>query len=553
MSQAEIKTKLRIRSSEDLSLQMEGLLALAEVLNKQLDQWYLSGGTLLGAHRDGDFIPWDWDVEVTVLTEEAQPREGVLLKGLLQAGFAISSIDPSHNNFKIVASGWGTEYEILGRYLKDDGRVRARPMTEVPARFFEVHEVVRFRGHSFPAPSPVGDFLHALYGDWRTPLKTADKRAYFSSVAYTKKSSSRTSLRMAQVRRLLIPAQIREFPKVTESDIERFQSWDLELGWCNKPNVTWVDNSNLLANKKKNVSGLAVCSTDAMGSRSCYQPNANPDVSFYGDSFCMCQDVQDEDTFPWHLGELRGTRVSNYGAVNYGLDQALLRLSRDYHKDSAGTVVLAVTPITMARCVSVYCHYLEPGNIFAIKPRFCLNDDGSLRIVNYPLSSKRDLLKLEQYKDFFRQYDEHYRFWRKSRFNYYMLQLPRKVASLLGAASVPQPCKSFEYEIGFWKSHEGLFLGMMAYYQQMAEQYGFKPVFFLQHQKRSLQYIKQKMSNQLPWTLVLSRAVDRFPAITFLDEADIFAAYGDVEQLYTGSHHSPQANRMIGDYLNLHL
>ena len=550
MNRAEIENKLRIRSAKELSLQMEGLVALAKVLNNHLDQWFLSGGTLLGACRDNDFIPWDWDVEVTVLTEEAKLKEGVLLKGLLEAGFAISSADSSFENFKIVASGWGTEYEILGRHLKSDNKVRARLTVEVPAHFFETFEVVEFRGYNFPAPSPADGFLQALYGDWKTPRKTADKRAYFSSAAYTKKSLSITSQRIAKVWKLLVPSQVREFPRVTEAGIERFKSWDAELGWCNQINATKVDNSDRSANNKKNVTGLSIFSTDAKGSRICRYPSANPDISFYGDSYCMCRDVQDEHTFPWYLGELRGSRVSNYGVGNYGLDQALLRLTRDYHKDPGKIVVLAVTSITMARCVSVYRHYLEPGNIFAIKPRFSLNENGTLYTVKYPLSCKQDLLKLEQYKRFFHQYDEHYHFWRKSRFDYYIHQLPRKVAARVGVGFVPQPFKKFEYEVGFWQSHERLFLGMMSYYQQTAERFGFRPVFLLQHHKRSLRCVKEKHSYQLPWACAISKAAEEFPAITFLDESDIFSEYNNIDELYNRSHHSPRANRMIAKYLD---
>ena len=59
-------SKIRIRTSQELSLQMEGLIELKKIMNSLLKNWFLSGGTLLGVYRDGDFIPWDWDVEVTV-------------------------------------------------------------------------------------------------------------------------------------------------------------------------------------------------------------------------------------------------------------------------------------------------------------------------------------------------------------------------------------------------------------------------------------------------------------------------------------------------------
>ena len=554
MSRTENNDKLRIRSAEELSRQMEGLVVLSKVLDATLDHWFLSGGSLLGAYRDGDFIPWDWDVEVTVLTEEAREKEGALLKGLLTAGFVIVSSDSSRENFKIVAAGWGTEYEILGRYLKENEGFRARRMTEVPARFFETHETVTFRGHDFPAPSPTDDFLEALYGDWKTPLKTSDKQSYFSAGAYRYGATGRYVRRMGQLGQLLMPPQVQEFPPVHEVAIDRFQSWDRELGWCNQPNWTKVDKSDRSSTAKKSSSGLAVFSTDEKGSRSCRHPSARTEVSIFGDSYCMCRDVHDEETFPWYLGELRGTRVANYGVGNYGLDQALLRLQRDYPQDPGESVVLAVTSITMARCVSVYRHYLEPGNLFAIKPRFRLGGDGGgLYRVEYPLDNKQELLSLAEHRNHFRAHDEHYGFWRKSRIDYYIRLLPKKVAARFGMGSNPPPYKTFEYESSFWRSHEALFLGMMAFYQQLAEHHGFKPVFLLQHHKRSLEYLTDKAAEQLPWTSAMARATEQFPDITFLDEADIFAGCDDIEALYTRSHHSPNANRMIAEYLNSYL
>ena len=112
---------------------------------------------------------------------------------------------------------------------------------------------------------------------------------------------------------------------------------------------------------------------------------------------------------------------------------------------------------------------------------------------------------------------------------------------------------TFEYEISFWRSHEALFLGMMAFYQQLAEHHGFKPVFLLQHHKRSLEYLTGKPSEQLPWTSTIGKASEKFPGITFLDEADIFAGCDDIEALYTRSHHSPKANRKIAHYVSKYL
>lgn len=545
------KDKLRTRTPEELSVRMDGLIVLKDVLNSALDDWFLSGGTLLGACRDGDFIPWDWDVEVTVLTEEASQKEGALIKALLKAGFDISSYDPSFENFKIVAEGWGTEYEILGRYYNKEKDTRARIMTETPAKFFQQKEMINFRGHIFPAPSPSSGFLESLYSDWRTPKKTSDKKEYFSASSYQVTFIGRVLRRAKRFKNILSRLFITEFPRITPSQIEGFKSWDRELGWCNQSNVVKVDKSDRSIKRSNSSLGLAVFSIDEKGSRICSNPDDDTEISIYGDSYSMCRDVQDEETFAWYLGEMRGTRVGNYGVGNYGVDQALLRLERDYHKDPAKFVVIAVPTITMARSVSVYRHYLEPGNIFAIKPRFIL-DEGSekVRLVPYPLKDKTEFKYLNKYKYFFRKYDEHYQFWKKYRFNFYFKQIPVRVLNRLGIGKKPVPFKSFEYEASFWRSHENLFYGMMGFYQDLANKNGFKPIFLLMHMKRSLEFIQGKEYCDIPWKSVLSTAAKKFPGIIFLDQSDFFSDYEKIDEFYTKTHHSPKANKIIAEYLN---
>lgn len=545
------RQKLRTRSSKELDEQFEGLLVLAEVLNSRLSGWFLSGGTLLGAHRDGDFIPWDWDVEVTVLTEEVKPREGQLLMSLAKAGFLITGSDSSVGNFKIVATGWGTDYEILGRSLDTESRLRKRDMTEVPAAFFESRDSIKLRGKSFPAPAPVEGFLEALYGDWRTPRKTLDKQAYFSNAAYRKMRQSRLRRLIPGLMRTLFPPRVKEFPKISEEALMRFRSWDSDLGWCNQPNVIKIDKSDRSASEKKKApDGFAIFSTDERGSRTCKYPEGTSDISVYGDSYGMCRDVHDWETFAWWLAAARRTRVSNYGVGNFGLDQGLLHLERNFANDPAETVIMAVPTITMARCVSVYRHYLEPGNLLAVQPRFLLNADGELSVLPYPLEKKTDFRRLDQFQQHFRQHDQHFEFWRENRRRYFTSTLPRKVLARYGVGSTLPEQKTFDYEASFWTSEEKLFMGMMQFYKELSQKLSFRPIFLLQHQKRSLEFVQKRPAEELPWRPVIDRAVMAFPEITFLDESIIFADYESVEDLYTRSHHSPTANRMIASYLN---
>ena len=547
-------SKIRIRTSQELSLQMEGLIELKKIMNSVLKNWFLSGGTLLGVYRDGDFIPWDWDVEVTVLSEEAITKEGELLKNLVLAGFTITNLDSTKENFKIDAKGWGTSYEIVGRYLKDNNSIRARSMTEVPSKFFQSTETVTLRGHDFPAPSPADKFLEAMYGDWKKPKKTVDKNQYYSKSAHKKHLFLDYIAKLSRIFKLILPDEIKEFPNFSKSHIQRFQTWDKDLGWCNLPNHTKLDRSDRLLKYQKIPSGLAVINTDKKGSRQCFYPSGKSEISFYGDSYIMCRDVQDNETIPWYLGEIRKTRVANYGVGNYGLDQALLRLKRDYQHERSEIVILAAVSITMARCCSVYRHYLEPGNFFALKPRFKINKNNQeLELIQYPFKEKEEIIELKKYKKFLRLNDEHFDLWRKNKLNYYFYNLPRKIIKKLGINLPQKPFKTLEYELSFWQKQEDLFFKMMEFFQKLADQNNFKPIFLLQHQKRSLEYLKNKSLDQLEWNSVINKSKEKFPKITFLDEAEIFNKYNDIEELYTRSHHSPKANLMVTEFINKNL
>lgn len=194
-----LSDKIRIRSDAELERQFHGLLEICAVLDSCGLRWFLSGGTLLGAVREGYFIPWDWDVEVTILTEQALRKRHQLTENLISRGFEIHKVDSSRSNFKVVATGFGAKYEILG--LRRRGKsLRERNMMQVSADLFESNEIVTLGGQSFPAPSPAVRYLEEVYGDWQTPKRTCIKSEYLTPRANRKPGiiwrASRKSLRL---------------------------------------------------------------------------------------------------------------------------------------------------------------------------------------------------------------------------------------------------------------------------------------------------------------------------------------------------------------------
>ncbi|MDR3156992.1 MAG: hypothetical protein LBT69_03660 [Lactobacillales bacterium] len=200
-----------------------------------------------------------------------------------------------------------------------------------------------------------------------------------------------------------------EFPRITKKMIKKFTTFDAQLGWCPIPN-----------SHKKNVSiytGVPfadIYSIDAYGSRLLNIPFERGFVSTYGDSFCLCREAPENATFQAFLSKRTHSYVSNYGVGNYGLDQALLRMESQFLKDKTKHVIIAITPLTIERILSVWKHYSEPGNVLGAKPRFVLQNGGLKLIPNF-IQCPDEFLRIKKKEKFLHQNDGNYRHFLKQK------------------------------------------------------------------------------------------------------------------------------------------
>jgi hypothetical protein len=203
----ELPDKVRIRSEDELAAQGRGLAALSEALAAAGLPHFVSGGTLLGAVRDGDFIAWDWDVEVSVRSEEAVGRLDAAAAALREAGFEVRAVDADPANLKIVAVREGATFEVRG--YRRRGELRVRRDFRTRDRFFDGATEVVLRGRTYPCLGPVDAYLTDRYGDWRTPVRSATKSEYLAPNYFARSGARRrlAVLSAAAVRRLrrLIP------------------------------------------------------------------------------------------------------------------------------------------------------------------------------------------------------------------------------------------------------------------------------------------------------------------------------------------------------------
>jgi len=170
--------KVRLRSDAELEAQARGLAALCDVLTAAGVPHLLSGGTLLGAARDGDFIRWDWDVEVSVRSEDVTGRLDELVASAAGVGFTLAKRDDAPDNLKLVLEREGAVFELQA--YRRDGRHRTRREYRTEQRFFDGATTVDLRGRTYPCMGPLDEYLTDRYGDWRTPLRTANKSAYLA-------------------------------------------------------------------------------------------------------------------------------------------------------------------------------------------------------------------------------------------------------------------------------------------------------------------------------------------------------------------------------------
>lgn len=373
-----------------------------------------------------------------------------------------------------------------------------------------------------------------------------------------------------------------EFPEIDRELLGKFSSFDPELGWCPQPNrEKQKDTGDHLPGEE--VRSVVTYSTDEYASRVCPAKERDPDadltVSTYGDSYCFCREVDNDETFQNHLAQELDTHVANYGGGNYGLDQALMRLKRQYPEDPTDHVFMVVTASSIARILSVWKHYQEFGNILAVKPRYVL-EDGELERIESPVDEKEELLDLESKADFLREYDFHYDHWFRPHFatrpytadfleknehvRYAGYTAGKELERRLGR-SIPgidfdlaqtQSALRLErprvrYHERLFDTHEALFDALIAEFVDYADEQGFDPTFVMVQQ---LRYATYESEHGPIYGDLMDRLDDRYDELTTIDMATHLSPEdGDVESLYVergeGGHYSPETNAEIAQVL----
>jgi hypothetical protein len=110
----------------------------------------------------------------------------------------------------------------------------------------------------------------------------------------------------------------------------------------------------------------------------------NECITLYGESFTFGDEVGNSEAWGNLLAQRLGCRVGNFGVKGYGTDQALLRFQHN-PSDTSRVVVLGIYADNLLRNVNQQNYFLTGSTPFAMKPRFALDGEASLRLV--PISN----------------------------------------------------------------------------------------------------------------------------------------------------------------------
>lgn len=193
-----------------------------------------------------------------------------------------------------------------------------------------------------------------------------------------------------------------EEPELSKQELTKFfrGGFDTELGWVRKPNTN---------NDEYGRSAFVKWSINEKGAR--VNPgyeNQESTISCYGDSFTFARQVNDDETWEHELSKMMNSNIQNFGVGNYGIDQSLLRLKREYKSNKTKYVILGVVPDSIRRNLSFWKHYFEYGNTFGFKPRFIVSDN-ELRLIKNPINEESKFFEYKKHLDELRQYDYFYK------------------------------------------------------------------------------------------------------------------------------------------------
>ncbi|MDC0517573.1 LicD family protein [Candidatus Pelagibacter sp.] len=180
---------LRTRTKEELEIRKEEFLKICQILDDLEIRYFLQTGILLGAIRHKGFIPWDWDIEISVFTNEIIYKTDTVISKIKDSGFTIIKNYKEPTSYKIDFKGklsedttyytiWGWTHDIEKNFFwRDLDQIRK---LKFPDHFVKNMQKIKLFDRYHLAPFPADKYLEYQYGDWKKIVKSIHQKDYLA-------------------------------------------------------------------------------------------------------------------------------------------------------------------------------------------------------------------------------------------------------------------------------------------------------------------------------------------------------------------------------------
>ena len=144
--------------------------------------FFVTCGTALGFYRDGDFNPWDDDIDIDVFSENFIPVFYKLIPKLLEEGFIVRAT-PRGATSKMALFYNKIKVSIGAVYLENNKPDYRQGLSyQWLSKFYEDYTIYNYDGENYKLPGPCDEYLTFVYGkDWRIPLKSDNVFEYMNT------------------------------------------------------------------------------------------------------------------------------------------------------------------------------------------------------------------------------------------------------------------------------------------------------------------------------------------------------------------------------------
>ncbi len=153
--------------------------------------YWLEGGTLLGIRREQRLLPWDDDLDISMMQQELS-KLATLLTALKKAGYRIRirrfetdspffkkgdirMLKIRNKRFFGLLKG-KVCLDVFVKYAHEQKAYWeiANKTKAVPTAFYASLKKIEFKGAQYNIPEQTDDYLTYRYGDWQTPVQDWD-------------------------------------------------------------------------------------------------------------------------------------------------------------------------------------------------------------------------------------------------------------------------------------------------------------------------------------------------------------------------------------------